>query len=177
MLQQASAIFEQEFFKKVSNYPIDRKDISNNLDILYILNHGKFYKLSTDNYKKLIFELVKRKPLKEAVNYARDFPNEDICKTTIIEFEKLENEKKLKMQSKFTPENWIELFNRLFELINQRDTATYFSGPRFINTVKEFEPYFPDYNQFIEKRNREGKSTSRKIYYYDILIGLKEDTR
>jgi hypothetical protein len=56
-------------------------------------------------------------------------------------------------------------------------TRPHFSGPRFINTVKEFEPYFPDYNQFIEQRNKEGKSTSRKIYYYDILIGLKENVK
>lgn len=74
--------------------------------------------------------------------------------------------------------NWIEIYNRLFELINnQGDTATYYSGPRFINTVREFEPYFPDYNQFLEQRNREGKSTSRKIFYYDILLGLKEEMR
>mgnify|MGYP000606150440 CR=1 FL=1 len=74
--------------------------------------------------------------------------------------------------------NWIEIYNRLFELINiQGDTATYYSGPRFINTVREFDPYFPDYNQFIEQRNREGKSTSRKIFYYDILFELKEEMR
>lgn len=180
MLRQAAAIFEQEFFGKVDDYPINRKDINNNLDILYVLNHGNFYKLSADNYKILIRELAKRKPLKEAVNYARHFPDEDICKAVIEKFEKLKTaEEGFKpTPSKNVPMNWIEIYNRLFEIINnQGDTATYFSGPRFINTVREFEPYFPDYNQFIEQRNREGKSTSRKIYYYDILLGLKEEVR
>lgn len=67
---------------------------------------------------------------------------------------------------------------RLFELINNKaDTATYFSGPRFIDTVRQFEPYFPNYTQYIELRNQEGKSTSRQIFYYDILLNLKEQSR
>lgn len=180
ILQQAATIFEQEFFKKVSEYPIERKDIIDNLDTLYILNHGKFYRLANDNYRILIMELVKRKPLTEAVNYARHFPDEEICKTAIKRFEQIKTkEEGFKLTPpKNIPMNWIEIYNRLFELINnQGDTATYYSGPRFINTIREFEPYFPDYTQFIEQRNLEGKSTSRKIFYYDILLGLKEEMR
>ena len=178
-LRQAATIFEQEFFSKISAYPFQRKDIEDNLDTLYILNHGNFYKLSTENYKTLNVEIVKRKPLNEAVKYARHFPNDEICKTTIAKFE----EQKAKEEGFISPPknismNWIEIYNRLFELINnQGDTATYYSGPKFINTVREFEPYFPSYTQFIEKRNLEGKSTSRKIFYYDILLGLKEEMR
>ncbi len=55
--------------------------------------------------------------------------------------------------------------------------STYFSGPRFINTLKEFDKYHPDYNQYIELRNDQGKSTSRKIFYFDILMKLDENTR
>lgn len=180
MLQQAAAIFEQEFFKKVKDYSLSRKDIEDNLDTLYILNHGKFYKLTAANYKILIIELVKRKSLNEAVNYARYFPDDEICKTTITRFEILKTKEDgfNLTPSKNIPMNWIEIYNRLFELINnQGDTATYFSGSRFINTVREFEPYFPHYAQFIDQRNREGKSTSRKIFYYDILLGLNEEVR
>lgn len=180
MLRQAAIVFEQEFFRKISTFPKEEKDIEDILDKLYLLNHGRFYKLSNYNYKLLIFELIKRKSLKEAVNYAKDFPNEEICKTIIKEYEILKiKEDGFKLNSpKIVPMNWIEIYNRLFELINnQADSATYFSGPRFINTVREFEPYFPEYSQFIENRNREGKSTSRKIFYYDILLGLKEEVR
>jgi hypothetical protein len=180
LLQKAATIFENEFFKKVKDYPTDRKDIEDNLDSLYILHHGKFYQVSTDNYKTLILELVKRKPLREAYNFANIFPSEEICKEIIGRFNELkakENGFKLDLKRNI-PMNWIEIYNRLFELINnQADTATYFSGARFINTVREFEPYFPDYNQFITQRNQEGKSTSRKIFYYDILLGIKEETR
>lgn len=180
MLQHAGKTFEGVFFNKVKDYDISRRDIEENLDILYVLNHGKFYQLSADNYKTLIIELVKRKPLKEAVNYAKSFPDDETCKRAIEEFEKqkVSDADNNSTSTKTLPMNWIEIYNRIFELINnQRDVATYFSGPRFINTVKEFEAYFPDYNQFIEQRNREGKSTSRKIFYYDILIGLKEEVR
>lgn len=71
-----------------------------------------------------------------------------------------------------------ELYNRIFELINNKeDTATYFSGPRFIDTVRKFSPYYPTYSQYMENRNDEGKSTTRKIFYYDILKELDEATR
>jgi hypothetical protein len=180
LLQQAATTFEQEFFEKIKNYSTNRKDIEENLETLYILNHGKFFKLSNNNYKTVILELVNRKPLDVAVNYARQFPHEEICKITISNFEKkkiIEEGFKF-IQPKNITMNWIEIYNRLFELINiQGDAATYFSGYRFINTVREIEPYFPDYAQFIEQRNREGKSTTRKIFFYDILIGLKEEIR
>jgi hypothetical protein len=180
MLQQAATIFEQEFFSKVGDYTFERKDIEENLDTLYLLHHGKSYKLSTENYKTLNIEIVKRKPLNEAINYARHFPDDEICKATIINFEgqKLKDEGFKLLPPKNISMNWIEIYNRLFELINnQGDTATYYPGPKFINTVREFEPYFPNYTQFIEKRNFEGKSTSRKIFYYDILLGLNEEMR
>jgi hypothetical protein len=72
--------------------------------------------------------------------------------------------------------NWVTIFNRLFEIINQRGDC-YFSGGRFLDKVREIDPYFPDYQQYIAERNRTGKSTSRKSYFYDILLGFDEDTR
>lgn len=72
--------------------------------------------------------------------------------------------------------NWVTVFNRLFEIINEKGDC-YFSGSRFIGKVRELDPYFPDYQQFIAERNRMGKSTSRKSYFYDILLAFDEDTR
>ncbi|MCD4692531.1 MAG: hypothetical protein K8R79_06440 [Calditrichales bacterium] len=73
--------------------------------------------------------------------------------------------------------NWIRIFNRLFEIINPNDTShpNYFSGSRFIEFVREIDPYFPTYSQFIEQRNNERLSTSRRDYYYDILLGFDEE--
>jgi hypothetical protein len=180
LLSFATKTFEAEFLKKIKHHDNSRLDITEYLETLYLLHHGKFYRLTDENYKTLIIEIVKRKNLKEAYTYATKLPNEEICKKVISEFNLLKTQEekfKLKEHSKL-PMNWIEVYNRIFELINnQGDTATYFSGPRFIETVRQYEPYFPNYNQFINQRNIEGKSTSRKIFFYDILLGLKEEVR
>lgn len=180
LLNFASKTFETEFLKRVQDYDDSRLDIVEYIETLILLHHGSFYKLTDENYKTLILEIVKRKNLKEAYGYATIFQDEEICKKIISEYSFLKVKEegfKLKEPSKL-PMNWIEIYNRLFELINnQGDTATYFSGPRFIDTVRQYEPYFPDYTQFINQRNIEGKSTSRKIFYYDILLGLSDEVR
>ena len=180
LLSFASKTFETEFLSKVKNYESSRSDITEHLETLYTLHHGKFYNLSEDNYKFLVLEIVNRKSLNQAYGYATIFPNEEVCKKVISEykFQKVKEEGFKLKEPKILPKNWVEIYNRLFEVINkQGDTATYFSGPRFIDTVRQYEPYFPDYSQFINQRNIEGKSTSRKIFYYDILLGLTENVR
>lgn len=72
--------------------------------------------------------------------------------------------------------NWVRIFNRLFEIINS-DGEAYFSGGRFISKVREVDPYFPDYTRYIEERRASGKSTSRKDYYYNVLLGFEEADR
>jgi hypothetical protein len=75
--------------------------------------------------------------------------------------------------------NWARVFNRLWEIINPADrmAPTYFSGSRFIGVVREIDPYFPDYTQYIDQRKSANKGTSRKDYFYDILISLQESHR
>jgi hypothetical protein len=72
--------------------------------------------------------------------------------------------------------NWTVIFNRLFEIIDQQG-PNYFSGPRFLRFVKELDPYFPDYYQYIEQRKGENKSTTRKNYFYDLLLSFEEEKR
>lgn len=74
------------------------------------------------------------------------------------------------------PVNWVRVYNRLFELINANGD-TYFSGPRFIGKVREVDQYFPDYGQYPTQRRASCKSTSRKEYFYDILLGFAEPER
>lgn len=180
LLNFAAKTFESEFLSKVKNYKIDNKDILENIEKFYLLHHGKFYMLSNENYKILTLEIVKRKPLNEAYNYAKFFPNEKVCQEIIKKNESIEAKATIIKfpDIKYLEMNWIEIYNKLFELINnQNNTATYFSGPRFINTVKQFVSYFPNYRQYIDKRNLVGKSTTRKIFYYDILLDLDKKTR
>ena len=73
--------------------------------------------------------------------------------------------------------NWIKEYNEIFELINQSGTDYYFSGPRFLSVIREFDPTFADYTQYIAYRNEKGLSTSRRNYFFDILSMFKEDIR
>lgn len=73
--------------------------------------------------------------------------------------------------------DWVRAFNALFGLLDQAEAPTYYSGGRFISKVREIDPYFPDYGQFIEERKRTNKSTTRRNYYYDILRDFDEDRR
>lgn len=73
--------------------------------------------------------------------------------------------------------NTIRGFNELFKAIDVNGTPAYFSGSRFINLVRMFDPTFPNYQQYIDLRNSKGLSTSRKNYYFDILMSFNEDLR
>lgn len=72
--------------------------------------------------------------------------------------------------------NWVRVYNRLFELINTAG-PTYFSGPRFLSKVRDVDPYFAGYNQLMEERQKDQNSTSRKDYFYDILLSFNEAQR
>ena len=73
--------------------------------------------------------------------------------------------------------NWIRQYNELFDFINQKDTEAYFSGPRFLGIIKEFDKTYPDYTQYIEYRKNKKLSTSRKNYFFDILSTFQEEIR
>jgi len=72
--------------------------------------------------------------------------------------------------------NWIQIYNRWFELINI-EGDTYYGGPRFLNTVKEVNYNVPSYDTYIENRKKEDKSLTRRDYYYDILMEQPEADR
>jgi hypothetical protein len=69
--------------------------------------------------------------------------------------------------------NWIAAYNRLFALLN-KEGPTYYSGANFLRMVQQIDPYSPNYQQFIQVRQEQRKSTSRKDYYWDVLQGLSE---
>jgi hypothetical protein len=73
--------------------------------------------------------------------------------------------------------NWIKSFNELFKKINNQGTPSYFSGPRFISIIQEFDPSFLQYNQYIEYRREKGLSTSRKDFFFDILSKFNDDSK
>ena len=71
--------------------------------------------------------------------------------------------------------NWVGVYNRVFEIIDKSEPdGCYFSGRRYIDKVRELDPYFPNYKQYLADRVG---STSRRDYFYDILMGLNESDR
>ena len=91
LLSLAARTFENEFLKKVKDYPNDKKEITNTLESLWLLHQGGYFKLTEDNHKQLVCEIVKRKNenLAEAYNFAKTYPKEEICKAIITEYERL----------------------------------------------------------------------------------------
>lgn len=172
LLQFASNIFESEFF-----FALERNSDNiefNDLEKLFLLHNGKFFVLQNSHYEQLVSELALQSSGESAYNYAQLFPKNESCKQIIAKYKASKRTSKISINSM----DWIEIYNRLFEIVNnQYDQSTYFSGPRFINTLREFDQYHPDYNQYIQLRNRQGKSTSRRIFYYDILMELEKQKR
>lgn len=73
--------------------------------------------------------------------------------------------------------NWIAAYNRLFALLDRRDTPTYYGGPTFLRTVQQVDPGSPSYEQLLPLRQSQGKSTSRKAFYWDVIQALPEPQR
>jgi hypothetical protein len=72
--------------------------------------------------------------------------------------------------------NWRRLYNKLFELIN-KPAPLYYSGPMFINAVREVDQYCLSYTQLMEELRERGESTSRQDYFYYLLQKYDEPTR
>ena len=71
---------------------------------------------------------------------------------------------------------WNAVFTRLMKLMDTPDGA-YFSGPRFLNTLREFNEDLPNYSELMELRKAKGESTTRAYYFKDLLFELDEGTR
>jgi hypothetical protein len=71
---------------------------------------------------------------------------------------------------------WNAVFARLMKVMD-RPGDSYYSGPRFLRTVKEIHEDCPNYGDLLEKRKQEGKSTTRAYYFKDVLMGLDEGRR
>lgn len=76
-----------------------------------------------------------------------------------------------------TSVNWIAAFNFLFASLNSEDKNLYVGGTAFCRMVQQIDPGSPSYQQLIAMRNEQGKSTSRKDYYWDVIQSFPEDHR
>lgn len=72
--------------------------------------------------------------------------------------------------------NWIAPYNRLFTLINS-EGVTYYGGPAFLRMAQQIDERVPNYPQLLEIRQKEGKSNSRKDFYWDIFQSFNDDQK
>jgi hypothetical protein len=72
--------------------------------------------------------------------------------------------------------NWVVTYNRLFEIINSTGDA-YYGGTRFLDAIRKINYNVPSYKIYIQQRQDAGKSSSRKDYYYDLLMEQPENDR
>ena len=89
---------------------------------------------------------------------------------------KLEGGAKILINSNFQNMNWVVIFNRLFEIINIPGDS-YIGGGKFLDRIREVNYNAPKYTNYIEERRNQDKSTSRKDYYYDLLMEQPEQDR
>ena len=59
--------------------------------------------------------------------------------------------------------NWIAAYNRLFILLDRKDTPTYYGGPTFLRTVQQVDPGSPSYELLLPQRQSQGKSTLKLV--------------
>ncbi len=72
--------------------------------------------------------------------------------------------------------NWITAYNKLFNIINTEGN-TYYSGPDFIQLAQQVDDTIPHYRQYLDLRNQNGFSTSRKDFYWDIIKALSDEKK
>ncbi|SFE63879.1 hypothetical protein SAMN05518672_108199 [Chitinophaga sp. CF118] len=79
------------------------------------------------------------------------------------------------------PINWEQAYHRLFDIIDadgNKEAPQYFTGSKFINTLKGISYNFPqNYSRYIETRTNQKQSTSRRLYYQEILDNVPEAER
>lgn len=73
--------------------------------------------------------------------------------------------------------NWIAVYNRFFTIIDRSGTPTYLSGSSFLRIAQQVDDAIPSYLHFIELRNKSGKSTSRKDFYWDVIHAFSEEKK
>ncbi len=71
---------------------------------------------------------------------------------------------------------WNAVFARLMKLMDTPGES-YYSGPRFLRVMRQFDEDIPDYYEFMDIRKRRGQSTTRSHYFKELLVGLDEGPR
>lgn len=72
--------------------------------------------------------------------------------------------------------NWAAPYNRLFALLG-RQGPTYHGGPAFIRMAQQIDQDIPNYRQLLDQRASQGKSNSRRDFYWDIFQAFNDEQK
>jgi hypothetical protein len=72
--------------------------------------------------------------------------------------------------------NWAAPYNRLFALLD-RQGPTYHGGPAFIRMAQQIDQDIPNYRQLLDQRAGQGKSSSRRDFYWDIFQAFNDEQK
>lgn len=72
--------------------------------------------------------------------------------------------------------NWAAPYNRLFTLLD-RQGPTYHGGPAFIRMAQQIDQDIPNYRQLLDQRANQGKSSSRRDFYWDIFKAFNDEQK
>lgn len=67
--------------------------------------------------------------------------------------------------------DWIAAYRRLYKFLDA------YTGSQFIKIVQKVDPDLLDYMDYIDKRRKEDKSTTKKDYFKDILLSYPDDIK
>jgi hypothetical protein len=67
--------------------------------------------------------------------------------------------------------DWTAAYRRLYKFLDS------YTGSQFIKTVQQVGPDLLDYMDYIEKRLKEDKSTTKKDYFKDILLSYPDEIK
>lgn len=73
--------------------------------------------------------------------------------------------------------NWTAPYNRLFKLLDRQGEPTYHGGPAFIRMAQQVDQDIPNYRQLLDERARQGKSSSRRDFYWDIFRAFSDEQK
>lgn len=75
--------------------------------------------------------------------------------------------------------NWDIAYNKLWKVIGDKDSAPfYIGGTKFYSFIQELsDEVSPTYSLYIEERRKSNLSTSRAVYYKDLINLLDEEKR
>jgi hypothetical protein len=90
LLTLAAKTFVTEFLSKVDSHPLSDKSIVEHLEMLWLIDSGKFYELGEQEKEKLVSQIIARKQdvPAEAYNYAKMCSNSEAAKEFIRKYEK-----------------------------------------------------------------------------------------